>query len=282
MKLWTIYRKDDIERNKRFIDLLNESCKEFNIENIIMTFEDLSFGVINNELKLIYNNELVSDYPDGVINRTNDYLISKQLELKGIRCFNNSFLTQVANNKNLCYQYVSQANVKIQDTLFNSSHGLTFPLVFKNPKGRGGNEVYLVTDEETLNKLKNKYKEYTLQSLCWSMTPKDLRVYVINNKIVTAVLRKGIEDFRANYSISKSAELYELNEQQIEYINRIISLFSIDYAGIDFLVNDQDELIFNEIEDSVGARALYELSDINIAYLYIKHIHNELSKQGVF
>ena len=282
MKIWTIYHKEDIVRNKRFIELLNDACIKFNIENEVICYEDLSFGVINNELKLIYNKEEVLSYPNGVINRTNDYLISKQLELLGVRCFNNSHLTQIANNKNLCYQYVSQANVKIQNTLFSSSNGLSFPLVFKNPKGRGGNEVYLVTNEEELNKLKNKYKEYTLQSLCWSLTPKDLRVYVINNKIVTAVLRKGIEDFRANYSISKSAELYTLSEQQIEYVNRIISLFNIDYAGIDFLVNDQNELIFNEIEDSVGARALYELSDINIAYLYIKHIHNELSKQGVF
>ena len=278
MKIWTIYHKEDIVRNKSFIELLIDACIKFNIENEVICYEDLSFGVINNKLKLIYNNEEVLSYPNGVINRTNDYLISKQLELLGVRCFNNSHLTQIANNKNLCYQYVSQANVKIQNTLFSSSNGLSFPLVFKNPKGRGGNEVYLVTNEEELNKLKNKYKKYTLQSLCWSLTPRDLRVYVINNKIVTAVLRKGIEDFRANYSISKSAELYTLSEQQIEYVNRIISLFNIDYAGIDFLVNDQNELIFNEIEDSVGARALYELSDINIAYLYIEHIHKQLSK----
>ena len=57
---------------------------------------------------------------------------------------------------------------------------------------------------------------------------------------------------------------------------KVINLFSIDYAGIDFLINENNELIFNEIEDSVGARALYELTDINIASLYIEHIYKTL------
>jgi hypothetical protein len=97
-----------------------------------------------------------------------------------------------------------------------------------------------------------------------------------DNKIVKAILRKSTKDFRANYSISKSAEVYELNENEISLINKVINLFSIDYAGIDFLINENNELIFNEIEDSVGARALYELTDINIASLYIEHIYKTL------
>jgi RimK family alpha-L-glutamate ligase len=191
--------------------------------------------------------------------------------------FNNSTLTRIANNKNLYYQTVCKANVKIQDTLFNYSNNLlNYPLVVKNPFGRGGNEVFLVKNELELKEKQEQFPNVTIQSYCKTNMPKDLRVYVINNKIVAAILRKGINDFRANYSISHDAEVYNPSNEEKDYIYNIISCFNIDYAGIDFLINDKNELIFNEIEDSVGARALYELTNINIAELYIKYIYNSI------
>lgn len=277
MKLWAIYKKEDAIRNKVFIDYLSTACVNKNISFEVVLLEDLVLGILNNKLEVIYKNKIIKDLPDGIINRTNNYLVSKHFEAKGVRCFNNSFLTQVANDKNLCYQYVSNAGVNIQDTLFNNYSLLSFPLVFKNPFGRGGTEVRLINNESELNKISKSYSSYTLQALCQNKVAKDLRVYVINNKIVKAILRKSTKDFRANYSISKDAEVYDLNEQEILSINKVIDLFSIDYAGIDFLINEQNELIFNEIEDAVGARALYELTNINIASLYIEHIYRTLS-----
>jgi RimK family alpha-L-glutamate ligase len=276
MKLWAIYKKEDAIRNEKFINYLSSSCLEKGISFELIYLENLVLGVINNKLEIIYENKIVRDLPDGVINRTNNHLVSKQFESKGVRCFNNSHLTQIANDKNLCYQYVSKANIKIQDTLFNNYSLLSFPLVLKNPLGRGGNEVFLIKNENELKEKCSLYPSYTLQSYCENKIAKDLRVYVINNKIVKAILRKSTKDFRANYSISKSAEVYELKDNEISLINKVINLFSIDYAGIDFLINENNELIFNEIEDSVGARALYELTDINIASLYIEHIYKTL------
>ena len=276
MKLWAIYKKEDAVRNEKFINYLSSSCLEKGISFELIYLENLVLGVINNKLEIIYENKIVRDLPDGVINRTNNYLVSRHFEMKGVRCFNNSHLTQIANDKNLCYQYVSEANIKIQDTLFNNYSLLSFPLVLKNPLGRGGNEVFLIKNENELKEKCSLYPSYTLQSYCENKIAKDLRVYVINNKIVKAILRKSTKDFRANYSISKSAEVYELKDNEISLINKVINLFSIDYAGIDFLINENNELIFNEIEDSVGARALYELTDINIASLYIEHIYKTL------
>lgn len=278
MKLWAIYRFEDIKRNQVFINYLDEACKKNNINFEVMIFENFSIGIINNTLEIFYNNVPLKTYPDGIINRTNDYLIATQFENKGIRCFNNSFLTRIANNKNECYQYVCKANVKIQDTLFNSTILTDFPLILKNPLGRGGNEVYLIKNEEELANKTKEYKQYTLQKMCISNPSKDLRVYVVGNKIVASVLRKGINDFRANYSLSKNAEIYSLSKKEKEIVNKVIDLFNIDYASVDFLINDLGELVFNEIEDSAGARALYELSDINIADVYIKHIYNKIKE----
>ena len=276
MKIWTIYRKEDFEKNKKFVDYLRKSCEELCIEFELKFLENFVTGIKNNKPVTYYNNVEISDYPNAIINRTNNYFIAHHLEFF-TRCFNDSTLTKIANNKNLCYQIVSKSNAKIQDTLFNYSNTiLEYPLVVKNPFGRGGNEVFLINNEKELNDIQKQFPDITLQSYCKSITPKDLRVYVINNKIVAAILRKGTKDFRANYSISHTAEVYTLSKEETDYINNIISYFKIDYAGIDFLINDKNELIFNEIEDSVGARALYELTNINIAKLYIEHIYSSI------
>ena len=282
MKIWAIYREQDLDRNERFINYLNEACLDLNMDFEVKIFEEFVLGIKNNKLVILYNNQEISDFPDGVINRTNDYLISKQLEMLGVTCFNNSTLTQIANDKNLCYQYVSQVDIKIQDTFFSvdsiNNFNYSFPLVLKNPTGRGGNEVFLINDEDELTEKLLEYPNATLQEYCSTNKPRDLRVYVIGNKIVQGILRIGEYDFRANYSLSHNAQVYYFSALELEYIQKVINLFKIDYAGIDFLINDNGELIFNEIEDAVGARALYELTDINIAELYIRHIYKSIKQ----
>lgn len=264
MRLLLIYKKLDALRNKRFIEYLQESAKKKNIDLNLVFYEDLTFESIENV--------------DGIINRTNEFDVSKHFETLGIRCFNNSFLTEVANNKRLCYEYVSKSEVPFlplyeREEIIETS----LPLVVKNPKGRGGNEVFLVKNIRELNDKISLLPEYIIQKY-GEGEAKDVRVYVIGNKIVKALLRKGVNDFRANYSISKQAEVYSLSKKEEEIVYRVINMFNIDYAGIDFLIDKDGNFWFNEIEDSVGARALYEITNLNIASLYIDYIYKELKK----
>ena len=54
---------------------------------------------------------------------------------------------------------------------------------------------------------------------------------------------------------------------------KIANELKADYCGIDFLLfGNDDTLIFNEIEDVVGARMLSECSDIDYISLYVNHI----------
>ena len=62
----------------------------------------------------------------------------------------------------------------------------------------------------------------------------------------------------------------------IKPVNKIIDAFDFDYVGIDFLVGENEELIFNEIEDVVGARMLSQCSDIDYAGMYIDYIKRHM------
>ena len=59
---------------------------------------------------------------------------------------------------------------------------------------------------------------------------------------------------------------------------RLMQALPMDYAGIDFMFSG-GKPVFNEIEDVVGARMLYSLTDIDIAdrhAAYILHLLRQL------
>ena len=104
---------------------------------------------------------------------------------------------------------------------------------------------------------------------------KDLRVWVIGGEIICSILRENDSDFRSNFCLSGRATPYNLNEKETALVKKIISLVDADYIGIDFLFHNNN-LVFNEIEDTVGARMVYEKTDIDILNLYCEYIKNRL------
>lgn len=204
---------------------------------------------------------------DFVINRTNDFRIGEFYEKQGIRVFNPSSLSKLANNKQLCYEFMSSNSIP---TLPVNYPGV--PVVKKKVDGHGGTEVYMLDASEPFE------KGYVYQKPC--DTPgKDLRVWAIGGKIITAILRESKTDFRSNYCLGGSAVPYILDTEEIHLINKILSLIHFDYIGIDFLFH-KGNLVFNEIEDTVGARMVYDKTDIDILKLYCDYIKGEMIKNN--
>jgi gamma-F420-2:alpha-L-glutamate ligase len=85
-------------------------------------------------------------------------------------------------------------------------------------------------------------------------------------------LRRSKEGFRANYSLGGEVVEYFLSEDETNRVHQIIEHFSFDLVGIDFIVGDDSALIFNEIEDVVGARMLYECTSIDIVDHYLRYL----------
>ncbi len=104
---------------------------------------------------------------------------------------------------------------------------------------------------------------------------KDLRVWVIGGEIIASILRVSKTDFRSNYCLGGEAFLYDLSDDEKAQINKIISLVNGDYYGIDFVFNN-GKIVFNEIEDTVGARMVYDKTDIDIIELYCDYIKKNI------
>lgn len=200
---------------------------------------------------------------DFVINRTNDYKVAQRFEKRGIRVFNPSSLSRLANNKQLCYEYMQKNGIPIMPVNYTGA-----PVVKKKVDGSGGKEVYMLNQAEPFE------QGYVYQKPCDTLG-RDLRVWVLGGEIVASILRESKTDFRSNFCLGGTATPYTMSDKEIQLVNKVISLVESDYIGIDFIFNN-GELVFNEIEDTVGARMVYTTSDIDIISMYCDYIKKQI------
>lgn len=214
--------------------------------------------------------ELVTpDYRDEasfVVNRSNDYEIAKFYENQGIKVFNGAEFCRIANDKQLCYDFMEQNGIEILPTRYK-----VVPFVKKPKNSHGGNGVVMCND----------LADYDDNMVCQKPATdlgKDVRVWVINGEIIASILRTSTTDFRSNYCLGGSASIYNLTDEETKKVKEIIDLvspFGAYYYGIDF-VFDNGKMVFNELEDTVGARMIYDLMDIDILEKYLNFIKNSV------
>ncbi|MDD6729066.1 MAG: ATP-grasp domain-containing protein [Eubacteriales bacterium] len=210
-------------------------------------------------LDVILVDENYDGNADFVINRTNDYRVGERFEKRGVRVFNSSSLSRLANDKQLCYEFMERHGVPIMPVNYEE-----VPAVKKSVDGHGGKEVFWLNEKEPFE------KGFVYQKPCDTLG-KDLRVWVLGGKIVCSILRESKTDFRSNFCLGGSAVLYEMNDEEKALVQKIISLVNADYIGIDLIFNGGHP-VFNEIEDTVGARMVYSKTDIDIIKMYCDYI----------
>lgn len=248
---WVLYYMEDYKKNQRFVELLTGSLEK---ESIAVRVIILDSENIEEALK--------KNFPQIVINRSRNYKVAEMLEQKGIKVINQSLVTKIANDKLRTYEFLSEAAAFMP----LMEEEITYPCVVKSRSGHGGNEVYLVKNQQEKEKVTDylylQGSDYICQKYC-NEPGKDLRVYVIGGEIVVSMLRQSKEGFKSNYSLGGSACIYQLSEEEKAVIDKILKKINIDYGGIDFIFHNGN-LMFNEIEDAVGARMVYENTEIDI------------------
>ncbi|WP_077299279.1 ATP-grasp domain-containing protein [Virgibacillus pantothenticus] len=279
---WLIYSNEDIQANKAYIDWFIEEAALQSIQLELVRREDLMIG-IHDKQQAVFRNGKVQAMPDFAVVRTIDPMLSLHLESCEILVFNNSRIATICNNKALTHHAVHQLHIPMVDTYYSKASilgttpPLPFPFVIKDVAGRGGKQVYLITSEKEYKTcIQRLQRQEVIIQTCPVKPGKDLRVFVVGKKIVASVLRESDTDFRANYKLGGNARLYRLNEQEKNSIQTIVNAFDFGMVGIDFLISEQGELLFNEIEDVVGSRTLSAVSNENILRLYVEHINKQI------
>lgn len=246
---YLIYKKEEV--SKDYTKWLISEFKKHNIELKLLYLEDFFIDGINEKI-------------DFAINKTRDRNISYMLEINNIRVFNNSFITDLSNNKLLAYKHAKDNGLKFSDILIKKPNK---NFIKKTVDGHGGNDVYLV---------ENNFVERT-NIMCQAFieeTVGDIRFFVVDNKIINACIRQNENNFLHNYKKGAKVSLYNYGKYEIDLINRFLEGIHCDYVGIDFLMCKNGELLFNEIEDVCGSRMLSFLGENinNTTSEFLEHV----------
>lgn len=294
LKGYLLYAPEDAKKNTAFINMF---LKEASMRGI-------SLSLLLTTDKCLHKAEA-----DFIINRSRLPALSKALEQRGIRVFNDSNVCEICNDKQLTYDSLkshqipfmdfcwlkemrTNKNPQTENHLFYSGYikkarQFGYPFVIKPAGGHGGAHVSLIENEEHLYySLKSVSKDYgylpkLLFQRCASDIGKDLRVYVLGGKIVAGMMRTRTDhasdsEIRANFCLGAAASLHTLTKEETALTVQISAALPADLVGIDFVYHN-GHAIFNEIEDAVGTRMLYQYTDIDIVKEYMDYIIKTLS-----
>lgn len=219
--------------------------------------------------------------PDFAVVRMIAPSVSEYLEGAGIRCFNSANVSKICNNKHLTYEFVrSNTDVRFLPYIYPMTEerlkNASWPRVVKSLDGHGGQQVLWA---DSLEDLKEKlpadlWGRYLAQEVAKTLAV-DTRVYILGGKIMAAMCRRGKEDFRSNYCLGGTAYQRTLSSEEERAVLQIADALKADFIGID-LLQDGDGYAFNEVEDVVGARMLYDLTDIDIVKEYVAYIRSQI------
>jgi gamma-F420-2:alpha-L-glutamate ligase len=281
---WLLYEESDLAQNRDFAEYMEREGQKRGLAIQTVRVGELTLGVrVGGTLSVRRGGR--ETLPDFVISRQRDELISAQLENMGVPVFNGARVCGICNDKRRTHQFL--AGVPMMETLFVSHRRAVapdegaYPLIVKPARGHGGEKVRQVNNEYEWREAADQILPGDfLQQKIADGAGKDLRVYVLFGEIVAGVLRTARQGIISNFKRGGDVQLHTLTPQEKELAQSVIDRFAqagapLCFAGVDMLY-DQGHPVLSEVEDVVGSRMLYKVSNIDIAGLYLDAIRARL------
>ena len=267
-----VYTSADAEYNKWFIDHIIEEGRKCNLDIrlVLSDKEEVS------DIDEISDREEVPDNDiDFAIVRNRDSKLCKRLEENNIRCFNSSYVVNIGNDKWEMYKDFNSAGIPV---MYTQKTKLPYPFVMKPVDGHGGENVYLIKNadeyESVISNIPDERQGDLIYQVIATEKGRDIRVYVVGGTILTAMERIAVDtekDFRSNYSLNGNAKEHALTDEELKLAAKVADHIKADFVGIDLIYNNGRPVV-NEIEDAVGTRMLYSLTDIDPVREFVAHI----------
>ena len=228
------------------------------------------------DTKIAVTDDLPSGVPDCAVNRSRDWALASRLESEGVLVSNTSEACRTFNDKLATYILADRLGIPHMPV---SVPGEQLPpgppWVVKSRSGHGGSEVAMACEEKEVRDLFDRIPCPIVQSI--AEPGRDMRAYVLGDRILTCVMRTSDTDFRANHSLGGRAEVCDPPDAVHEMITGVCRAVGPDLVGVDFVFRDGNPVL-NEVEDAVGCRMLYELTELDPAHLLMELVHSKISR----
>ena len=292
MNGWILY-KNDIKESYETQKLIEEFEKQ-GIKSRVVNPQDVDIFVDRDDRKSILVAGKSRPLPDFVIPRTGSgttYFIKaiiRHLERLGVILINGSNSIDTVKDKLYTQQILGESNLPVPKTLLVRhpinvefvENNIGYPSIIKTLSGSFGAGVFLCENRKQLQQLLKMAEitkpSYTIiiQEFIKESHGKDLRVLVVNGKVVGCMMRQSVDDdFRANITRGGEGIPYQIDDE-IEWLGGESSrLLNLDIAGVDLLF-DKEGYRICEVNSSPGFEGMDKYCKTNVAeqiVTYVKH-----------
>ena len=230
---------------------------------------------------LLYNGKPMGQY-DVIIPRVSvvnnvDFHLSlvKQMEMAGYLVINKSESIMTAKNKMATVQVLDEVGIPMPKTIVvrrqedldqavKLIHG--FPLITKRPVGSFGNGVTIVESMRNLKSLLDwEQPMYLLQEYVKYSKGKDLRIFVVNGKVVASMMRSAKKgEFRANIELGAVGVKIDATPEEEQIALRAVQAVGLHYAGVDIMRSKTGPLVL-EVNSNPGFKKLEVATQTNVS-----------------
>ena len=291
---WILY-KNPIEESWETRKLVEEFENQ-GIKVRVVNPQDVDIFVDRDDRKSILVAGKARALPDFVIPRTGSgttYFIKaiiRHLERLGVILINGSDSIDTVKDKLYTQQVLGESNLPVPKTLLVKhpinvewvEQNIGFPAIIKTLSGSFGAGVFMAEDKKQFKQLlkmaeiTKKSYNIIVQEFIKDSWGKDLRVFVLNGKVVGCMMRQAVDDdFRANITRGGEGIPYQIDEN-IEWLGgESARLLDLDIAGVDLLFDDSGYQIC-EVNSSPGFEGMEKFTKVNIAESIVNYIRLRL------
>ncbi|MBO5481123.1 MAG: RimK family alpha-L-glutamate ligase [Clostridia bacterium] len=242
--------------------------------------------------------DFMTRMPDFVIFWDKDVRLAERLEGLGIRLFNSAAAVENCDDKQRTAFCLQRAGVPIPETLIApktfdnigytelsflevAEKRLGYPMVIKEAYGSFGAQVYLAQDKEQACSLIENLgrKPLLFQKYIAESRGKDIRVNVVGEKAVCAILRENAEDFRSNISGGGRATGIALDKGIADLAVSACQAVGADFAGVDILLGKDAPLVC-EVNSNPHFESTLTATGVDLSEYVVAYIKEQLCAVG--
>ncbi|OCK43501.1 alpha-L-glutamate ligase [Tenacibaculum soleae] len=292
MTIFILSVSDLIYSTQRIFKEANRRGHKVKIINHLMCSIKLTNGIS----EIIYKGENIIDIPDVIIPRIgtsasrHGAAIVKEFEMNGVYTTATSLGILQSQNKARTLQIMNRKYIPIPDTLFsvnpeNIGEQIDFlggaPIIIKLQEGTHGAGVILAESKKSAKSIiDTMYSTNTsilLQEFIAESNSEDIRAFVINDKVVSSMKRKGLEDdFRSNIHQGGNGFKVNLSSEEKEIAIKAAKYLNLPIAGVDMVRSKRGPLLI-EVNSTPGLQGIEAYTKDNIGKAIVKSLEEKLT-----
>ncbi len=290
MKIAILSFQSKVFQNFSAVDELADRAVRLGHEVEVVVMDDLTFcfdakkSVLRNG-KPLKKYDIMIARPRIIADPSIPATLLHEIEKSGQIFVNGPAALVAAKNKIKSLQILSEKKVAIakstivngRDQLEHAARTHKFPIVIKTAYGTYGTGVFLAESMSSLRSIvdfifsRGFDDPVVLQTYYKEVKGKDIRAFVVGNKVIAAMQRSAKRDeFRANFHQGGDVAEIKLTPAQNKLAIKATRALGLDYAGVDILQTKRGPLVI-EVNANPGFEGITAATGVDVASEIVKY-----------